>query len=102
MNQWMRRLMAAHVAMMVVAGAILLASTASFAQNIVGPLGPLGPGVGAYDPYSGYGRVWWQYRGGPKSTATTDLYYLPPDYVGPSFDPLGYDRYYRGEIVGPR
>jgi hypothetical protein len=46
--------------------------------------------------------VWWQYRGGPKSPATTDLHYLPPDYVGPSSDVLGYDRYDRGAIVGTR
>ena len=94
MNQWMRRLMTA-----LIAGTILLASTASFAQNVVAPLSL---GVGVYDPYGGYGLVWWQYRGGPKSTATTDLYYLPPDSLGPSSDMLGYDRYYRGEIVGPR
>jgi hypothetical protein len=89
MNQWMRGLMTA-----LVAGAILITSTASFPQNVVGPLGL---GAGIYDPYGGYGLVWWQYRGGPRSTVNTDLYYVPPGYVAP-----GYDRYYPGEIVGPR
>jgi hypothetical protein len=89
MNQGMRCLMIA-----LAAGAILLISTASFAQNVVGPLGL---GAGVYDPYGGYGLVWWQYRGGPRSTVNTDLYHLPPDYVAP-----GYDQYYGREIVGPR
>jgi hypothetical protein len=78
-----------HLTAAGIAGAAMLVSTVCFAQTVVGPLDP---GVRPYVPDSG---TWLQYRGGPKSTATADVYQLPPYDLGPDSNAFGYE-------VGPR
>lgn len=95
MRSWIEFLAAAGVC-----GTVALTSAASFGQAAYTEGPP--PGVGGptyYYPYGGgYSpEVWWQYRGGPKSTSTTDLYYVNPGFEVYSFEGPNY-----GRAVGPR
>jgi hypothetical protein len=70
-----------------VAAVITCLSNASFAQDMRG----YGYESGArIEPFA-YG-MWWQYRGGPKSTSTTDLAFGAPGYPAYGFG-LPPDRY---------
>jgi hypothetical protein len=82
-----------------VCGTVALASTASFSQGFDAGTAPPVFVAPTYEPCAGryYPNVWpqWQYHGGPKSTANTDVEYGNPNvywYGGPNF----------GETVGPR
>ena len=92
MRSWIEFLAAAAVC-----GTVALASAASFGQAAYTEGAP--PSVGAYYPYAGgyYPEVWWQYRGGPKSTSTNDIYYRSPGFEVYSFEGPNY-----GGPVGPR
>jgi hypothetical protein len=77
-----------------VCSALALASTASFGQGADSAGAPVGVGAPNYDPYAGgyYRDAWpqWQYRGGPKSTSTTDTHHEGPNvywYEGPNSGP---------------
>jgi hypothetical protein len=64
-----------------VATMISLATTASFAQDSTVEVAP------TVAPYADAAVGWqWQYHGGPKSTETTDRYYVQPqDVYGPVY-----------------
>jgi hypothetical protein len=72
-----------------VAAAISCLSTASFAQDVRGYGYGEAPGA-RIEPFD-YG-MWWQYRGGPKSTSTTSLAFGVPGYQFYGYGPPP-DRY---------
>lgn len=94
MRSWIEFLAAAGVC-----GTFALASTAGFGQAPDAGGAPPSVGAPTYDQYVGgyYPNVWWQYRGGPKSTSTKDLYYW-----NPSVDVYGFEGPNSGGAVGPR
>jgi hypothetical protein len=73
-----------YVIAMAVGATITLSSNAGFAQYAPGYFDAPGAPIDAYS----YGP-WWQYRGGPKSTSTTDLIYAAPVYTPYGYVPYG-------------
>jgi hypothetical protein len=93
-----------YVAAAGLAGAMTLASGASFAQVVGADPAPYGYGVGTYGPYATYGAYGYgsfgypiyQYRGGPRSPYR-DIYYW-----NSGVDQYGYGTPYGSDMIGPR